>query len=180
MSLRLYSTTTPHVCPSSAFAAERRYRHAIMTDDEVVRTLLLEAHRCVDGAAEAAVEKLGLQRRQPTPKQGEVDPEALLVYPPNNVLSPEEEQALRSMKLSTVQRSALKKLIADGCAIAFFDFFNLLDATADPEVKPPTKSWLGAWLVAPKDHDDRDMLHDAFFDSYWDYDEAMKREPTGE
>ena len=150
MSLRLYSTTTPHVCPSSAFAAERRYRHAIMTDDEVVRTLLLEAHRCVDGAAEAAVEKLGLQRRQPTPKQGEVDPEALLVYPPNNVLSPEEEQALRSMKLSTVQRSALKKLIADGCAIAFFDFFNLLDATADPEVKPPPNRGLAHGSSLPR------------------------------
>jgi len=102
----------------------------------------------VDDAAEEAIAKIGLRRRT-SPKAGDIDTEALLAYPPDNALSAQEELALRSMKLSAVQRSALQKLIADGCATAFFHFFNLIDATGDPEVKPPRGTWLGAWLVAP-------------------------------
>jgi len=149
-----------------------------MHDERVVQTLLLETHRCVDHAAEEAVAKIGLQRRRPLPKDGGIDIEALLTYPPNNVLAPEEDAALRSMKLSTVERSALQKLVADGCAAAFFHFFNLIDATGDPEVKPPWGTWLGACLVAPKDDGDRDMLHDGFFESYEEYVEAVRR-PKG-
>ena len=50
-------------------------------DEEVVRTLLLESHRCIEGAAEATVDKIGLQRRKPAPDHGPIDPEALLTYP---------------------------------------------------------------------------------------------------
>lgn len=146
-----------------------------MNDKQVTQTLLLEAHRCVDEAAEEAIAKVGLQRRRPSPKAGDIDTEALLMYPPNDSLSMEEEQALRAMKLSPVERSALQKLIAGGCADAFFRFFNLIDATGDPEVKPPSGTWLGAWLVAPQDDRDRDMLHDGFFDSYERYEKITRR-----
>src|SRR5262245_11836454 len=133
-----------------------------MNDKEVVQTLLVESHRCVSEAAEDTVSKIGSSRQRPLPKDGDIDTELLLAYPPNNVLSAEEEQALRSMTLSAVERSALKKLVADGCATAFFHFFNLIDATGDPEVRPPRGAWLGAWVGAPKDDRDRDMLHDGF------------------
>jgi hypothetical protein len=146
-----------------------------MNDKEVVQALLLESHRCVDDAAEETMMKIGAPRRRPLPKEGEIDTESLLVYPPNGVLSPEEEQALRAMKLSTVERSALKKLVADGCATAFFHFFNLIDATGDPEVRPPRGRWAGAWVVAPKGDRDRDMLHDGFLESYDAYDKAIRR-----
>jgi hypothetical protein len=146
-----------------------------MNDEQIAHTLLLEAHRCVEQAAEEAVAKIGLQRQRPAPKDGDIDTEALLAYPPNKVLSPEEEQAVRSMKLSTIERSALEKLIADGCAAAFFHFFNLIDATGDPEVRPSRGTWLGAWLVARNDDQDRDMLHDGFFESYQEYEEATRR-----
>lgn len=146
------------------------------SDEQVMRTLLLEAHRCVEGAAGAAVAKIGLPRLRVTAANDlGIDPDALLIYPPDNILSPQEEDALRSMQLSPVQRSALKKLIADGCATAFFDWFNLLDGTSAPEVGSPAQAWSGAWLVAPRDDRDRDMLHDAFFDSYSEYDEARRR-----
>jgi|SRR5262245_47178257 len=145
-----------------------------MTDEQVVQTLLLEVHRCIDVAAEESVAKLGTQRRQPAPAEGQHDPEALLVYPPDIHLSPEEDHALRSIQLSTAERSAIRKLIADGCSRAFFDFFNLVDATGDPEVKPPRETWLGAWLVAPKDDRDRELLHDGFFESYEEYDKATR------
>jgi hypothetical protein len=146
-----------------------------MNDKQVTHTLLLEAHRCVSDAAEEAVAKIGLQRRRPSPKVGDIDTEALVIYPPNGVLSAEEEHALRSMRLSAVERSALRKLIADGCAASFFHFFDLMDATGDPEVKPPRDAWLGAWLIAPKDDRDRDMLHDGFFDSHQEYENAAGR-----
>jgi hypothetical protein len=108
------------------------------SDEQVMRTLLLEAHRCVEGAAGAAVAKIGLPRLRVTAANDlGIDPDALLIYPPDNILSPQEEDALRSMQLSPVQRSALKKLIADGCATAFFDWFNLLDGTSAPEVGSP-------------------------------------------
>lgn len=146
-----------------------------MKDEQVAHALLLEAHRCVDDAADEAVEKIGLQRRRPVPTEGDIDPEALLVYPPNNALTPDEERALRAMSLSPVERSALRKLVADGCAAAFFHFFNLLDATGAPEVKPPRGEWLGAWLVAPKDDGDREMLHDGFYETYEEYEKVSRR-----
>lgn len=150
-----------------------------MNDEQIAHTLLLEAHRCVADAAKEAAAKVGLQRRRPAPTGGDIDAEALLVYPPTNALSPEEEQALRTMTLSTIERSALEKLIGDGCAAALFHLFNLLDATGDPEVKPLRGTWLGAWLVAPKDDRHRDMLHDGFYESYEEYREIVRsRERT--
>lgn len=134
-----------------------------MSDKKVVETLLLETHRHMAAAAMAVVEKIGSREAGPG-----------LTYPPNGSLSAGEEQALRSMDLSAVQRAALQKVVADACAAAFFDFFNLIDATADPEVKPPRGVWLGASITAPKDDRDREMLHDAFFDSYSDYEKTSR------
>jgi hypothetical protein len=133
------------------------------SDKRVVNTLLIEAHGCVEGAADAAVEKIGSQGT-----------EALLIYPPKDVLSAEEDRALRSMKLSAVQQSALKKLIADACATAFFDWFSLIDAASAPEVVPHPEHWSGAWLIAPRDDEDREILHDAFYESYWAFEEATR------
>jgi hypothetical protein len=143
-----------------------------MTDEQVRRTLLIEAHRCIENGADEAVMKIGLRRRRPAPAPGPIDPEALLAYPPNSTITKEEEQALRSMELSSVERSALKKLIADGCAAAFFHFLNLIDAAGDPEVEPAQGTWLGA----PRDDRDQDMLHDWFHDSYARY-EKLTRGP---
>lgn len=141
--------------------------------------MLLEAHRCVDDASIEAVEKIGLQRRRPAPSDGDIDPEALLAYPPSNALTPDEEHALRAMSLSPIERAALRKLVADGCAAAFFHFFNLLDATGDPEVKPSRGGWLGAWIVAPKDDQDREMLHDGFYETYEEYEKVGRRRGDG-
>lgn len=143
-----------------------------MTDEQVRRTLLLEVHRCIESAADDAVAKVGLRRSRPAPALGEIDPEALLTYPPTGNLTDEEDEALRSMAVSPLERSALAKLIADGCAAAFFHFFNLIDATGDPEVTPAPETWLGAWLVAPTDDRDRDMLHDGFYETYSEYQDA--------
>jgi len=134
-----------------------------MNDGQVTQTLLVESHRCLAAAVETAMARIGSQGQEP------------LLYPPNGAFSPEEQQALRSMKQSPAERSALEKLIAEACAMAFFDFFNLIDGTSDPELDPPPGTWVGAWLLAPLDDSDREMLHDAFYESYGAYDEATRR-----
>ncbi|MEQ1736808.1 MAG: hypothetical protein ABL886_10470 [Rhodoglobus sp.] len=143
-----------------------------MSDDQVRRSLLVEVHRCIECSAEETVAKLGRIRTRPVPAPDEIDPEALLHYPPTDTLTTREEHVLRAMQLSSFERSALTKLIADSSAAAFFQFFNLIDGTADPEITPPDETWLGAWVVAPKDDRDRDMLHDEFYESYHEYLEA--------
>jgi hypothetical protein len=145
-----------------------------MKDRQIVRTLLLETHHCIETAAKETAAKIGRKRkgkrsRKPHPVLGDFDLEALLYYPPVTILTPGEEKALRSMKLSRVERSAMRKLVADGCASAFFRFFNLLDATGNPEVKPPRGTWLGGCIVASKDSPYREMLHDTFYESYHEY-----------
>ena len=54
----------------------------------------------------------------------------------------------------------------------FFDLFNLIDATTEPEVNPPKEVWLGARIVAATEDNETDdaMLHDDFFDARRDYD----------
>lgn len=148
-----------------------------MNDDQVRRTLLLESHRCIDDATERADARIGA--RGEGPALSDVDPDGVLTYPPNATLSGEEARALRSMKLSPLERSAMRKVIADSCAGAFFRFFNLIDGTGDPEVETPSETWLGAWLVAPQDDADRDMLHDEFLDSRADYERSTARRDPG-
>jgi hypothetical protein len=165
-----------------------------MNDDQVRRTLLIETHWCIENAANETMAKIGRRRTRSIPERGRIDPEAvmadpidpealllaypidteaLVAYPPTDpVLTNEEDEALRSMTLSSVERSALTKLIANGCAAAFFHFFNLIDGTGDPEVNPPEETWLGAWIVAPRDDRDREMLHDGFYEAYHEYQNA--------
>ena len=100
---------------------------------------------------------------------------SLVTYPPMDStgaqLSSAETAAIVGMSLSTEARSGLEKLVADAAAAAFFRFFCLLDGVADPEVRE-VDDWFGAVLTAPPNDEDRPMLHDELFDSYWRYREA--------
>src|SRR5689334_13009335 len=106
-----------------------------MKDEEVRKTLLVEAHRYIERAADETVDKVGRGRRSAIQQNLLIDPEALVAYPPNGGLSDEEDEALRSMQLSPVQRAALRKVVADGAAAALFHFLNLIDGTGDPTVR---------------------------------------------
>src|SRR5688572_17787828 len=115
-----------------------------MTDDETRKVLLVEAHRIVARAASAAVARIGAPLRRPPPPASArgplpgFDPAILaamadhiskmtLTYPPEDVLSEEEEASLVSMKLSTAERGGLEKLVAEACAATLFHFFCLMD-----------------------------------------------------
>jgi len=64
--------------------------------------------------------------------------------------------------------SGLRKLVPGAGAYAFFHFFSTLDAVADPPDWPGDE-WLGAALAEPTEDDDRDMVHDQFYETWWEY-----------
>lgn len=128
------------------------------------RILLMELHRLIEVSATEAASMLS---------QGNY--EAQVTYPPNGGLTGDEIAALKNVRLDVMAERGLAKIIADAAASAIFNFFCVMDAVGDPE-SCDDEVWLGAQLAEPdEDHaDDLLMLHDAFFDTYWDY-----RESTG-
>jgi hypothetical protein len=154
-----------------------------MTDDEIRNVLLTEGHAIVASSASQAVSKIGAPLRRtrpptPTPIPG-LDPSILaaaaeyisrmtLTYPPENILSDEEEAALISMKLSSAERAGLEKLIAEACAATLFHFFCVMDAVGDPEVEE-VEGWTGARFATPEHETQHRMLHDDFGEMYWKY-----------
>ena len=126
--------------------------------DDHRKRLLVELHRILHASASEAVAKLGSSLP------------ADVTYPPNGELGASEEEALRLLKLDGPTRSGLTKVIADAIATTAFHFFCVMDAVGDPEdvVEEP---WLRAELSEP-DEEEHPMLHDAFFETYWDYKEA--------
>lgn len=92
-----------------------------------------------------------------------------LIYPPNNGLTDEERAALGKLDNNEYLKSALRKVIADNTAQVFFNMFNVLDGTSSPKLY--SEKWTGVQLVDDDPDIDEepfeDMLHDAFFDTYW-------------
>ena len=148
--------------------------------------LLLEVHRAIEVAAKHAITKIGRPVSPPALpdtasglEQSNAGVRAsLAAYPPVDSsgaqLSSAETAAIVAMSLSPDARSGLEKLVADAVAAAFFRFFCLLDGVADPDVRE-VSDWFGAVLAAPTEDEDRPMLHDELFDSYWRYREARRQ-----
>jgi len=147
---------------------------------DIPETLLLEVHRAIETAAKEAVLKIGRPVSSPvvsdvaSPLERSVAAgrASLVLYPPMDStgapVSSAETAAIAAMSLSREERSGLEKLVADAAAAAFFRFFCLLDGVADPEVHQ-VDDWSGAVLAAPPGDEDRPMLHDELFESYWRY-----------
>jgi len=164
-----------------------------MKDDARTRTLLSEAHSAIASESRRAVSRIGVSlRRKPRPfDPTEVDSikpglaaaiaaavsSMTLVYPPENrPLTSAEARALQAFKLTRVQQSALRKLVAEACAATMFHFFCLMDAVGDP-CTVPTKRWSGASFAERREGP---MLHDEFGDLYWEYKRATMREHAPE
>jgi hypothetical protein len=121
--------------------------------------LLVELHRQVAAASKDCVAQL-------TPDQLVAD----LAYRPGVTLTPDEKVALAALRLNDAARTGLVKLVADAAAAAFVGFFCVMDGVGDP-ADADAQVWLGVQLAEP-DGKDHEMLHDAFFESYWDYAES--------
>ncbi len=121
------------------------------------KALLLEMHKAVADAAQVAMDSIG----------GDSKPS--LSYPPGIELSTEEQDALTSLQLNAAARSALVKLVADACSYPVFHLCSLLDGVADPYVRE-VEGWAGGKLE-PAGGDSL-MLHDEFYESFWEYAES--------
>lgn len=168
-----------------------------MTKSELRDILLVEAHRILNEEAKRVVQKIGkpipreaypdyltdedisvlkevVSARLDHPvveksMRASVARSEVLSYPPKDVLSSEELDALGGLKLSASAVIAIERLVADACAATLFHFFCLMDSVADPEVVK-VEHWSGAEFVSPRE--EGDFLHDDFFDTYWAYEKA--------
>lgn len=92
-----------------------------------------------------------------------------VTYPPNNGFRNAELNSLRILESNPILKSALRKLMADNIAGVLFDFFNCIDGTGDPEEE------LGKWTeLSLVDKTDKiqpptEMLHDKFYETYWNW-----------
>ena len=168
-----------------------------MTKGEVRDVLLVEAHRILNQEAKRAVQKIGKPIPQEA-RPGYLTDEDVSVlkqvgiaqfdhpvvnkwmdvsaarakvisYPPKDVLSSEELDALETLRLSPTALKAVERVVADACASTLFQFFCLVDSVADPELTK-VEPWLGAEVVSPRE--EGPFLHDEFTEKYWTYEKA--------
>ena len=118
---------------------------------------MVECHRQIVESAKSLVTRLREHRLQDG-----------ITYPPNGSLSSAERAALSELSLSDAAASGLTKMLADASATAVFQWLCVVDAVGDPEGHP-YECWLGANLAEPDEEIDTPMLHDEFFDSWWDF-----------
>jgi hypothetical protein len=131
-----------------------------MVREEVRQALMLEVHRDIEDATSVALKCFG-------PAQQGTD----VAYPPGENLTEAEREALRNLVLSSDAQSALGKILMDMASSPLFRLFCLMDGVSDPETGD-FDLWLGVSLAErtlETDEGYRDMLHDEFFATYWDY-----------
>ena len=98
----------------------------------------------------------------------------MLDYPPADaqtddyVFTPAEASALAQLAASDAAMTGLRKLLREAAFAPLFHLFCLLDGVADPRGWDGGV-WLGADLVSPQADEHRELLHDAFMESYRDF-----------
>jgi hypothetical protein len=155
-----------------------------MKNDVRTRTLLIEAHSTIASESRRSAARIGVPLRKKVrpidsteldrafnrPGLGAALAASLskrvFNYEP---LTPAEVDALEAFKLSRVQRSALRKLMADACSGTLFRLFCLMDAVAHPA---RAKQWYGASFAERREGP---MLHDAFGDLHREYQRVKSR-----
>ncbi|MDN3657476.1 hypothetical protein QWZ08_17620 [Ferruginibacter paludis] len=125
-----------------------------------VSALLLDLNQDIEEYAEATVKKIIEDKNFD-----------FLTYPPNNGLTDLEKQELNKLDNNKHLKNALRKVIADNSAGIIFSMLNIIDGTTDP--KHLFADWTGVKLVDQEPNDEaeefQDMLHDSFFETYWEW-----------
>jgi hypothetical protein len=105
-----------------------------MSNDEIRATLLREAHRLIDEAADSAMGRLARIAG------GQVDAETRsLAYPPSDgasdahLLTATEAEGLAQFGQSEATLRGLRKLLRDAASAPLFHFLCLLDGVRDPK-----------------------------------------------
>jgi hypothetical protein len=129
-----------------------------MLSEENKRTLLIQLHKSIEETANNTANLI---------YNGSFS--QLINYPPNGGLTQEELLALEQLKSQGTLKTALRKVFASTTSDVFFELFNIIDGTSDPD------SGLGEWsevmiVDKPEDFDeDIEFFHDDFYGSYWDW-----------
>lgn len=132
--------------------------------DPPIEALFWEIHAEIEDAARAVLSGIGSNHAP-----------VRLAYPPNEELTAEELDSLRSLQLNSAQRSGLRKLVADAASRPSFRAFCLIDGVGDPE-QYPIGEWLGLRICkAEEDDPQEEMLHDAFFETWWAWKSSAKQ-----
>lgn len=122
--------------------------------------LLLDLNQDIDEYAEATVKNIVEDKNFD-----------FLTYPPNGGLTDLEKQELSKLENNEHLKNALRKVIADNSAGLIFSMLNIIDGTTDP--KHMFAEWTGVKLVDQEENEDeeefQDMLHDSFFETYWEW-----------
>lgn len=122
--------------------------------------LLLDLNQDIEEFAEATVKKIIEDKNFD-----------FLTYPPNNGLTDLEKAELNRLENNEHLKSSLRKVIADNSAGIIFNLLNLLDGTGSPKLH--YDNWTGVRLVDEEPNGAtetfNDTLHDAFFQTYWEW-----------
>ncbi|RZK24707.1 MAG: hypothetical protein EOO56_00380 [Hymenobacter sp.] len=123
--------------------------------EEAKHTLLVAVHQLIEEQAGACANDVF---------RGET---VGLDYPPNGGLSTKEVVALQTIQGNALVQAALRKVLASCAAGVVFDLLGIIDGTIDPE----HGDWSGVMLIdRPEEVEEhRQFLHDAFFETYWDW-----------
>ncbi len=124
-----------------------------MINNKIKKALMLELHKAINEASKSAI-------KSATKKD--------LTYPPGINFTAKEVSALKNLNLSDDAKSALSKVITDACSYPLFHLFCLLDGVADPEYGSNIQDWHGLTL-SNKDENDNEMLHDKFYETFYDF-----------
>ena len=94
-----------------------------------------------------------------------------LSYPPNGGFTDLEKAELDKLSNNENLKNALRKIIADSTSGVIFNLLNLFDGTGSP--KHYYDEWTGIKLMdeEPQENEEefKDMLHDSFFETYWEW-----------
>jgi tRNA G10 N-methylase Trm11 len=94
-------------------------------------------------------------------------------------LSEEEKNTLKKYHFDDVALSAIEKTVRNTLMYAFFRAFAIIDGAGSPTITKGDKTWLGFTLRERKvdqEEDNEEFLHDALFETYWDWLEQKNKD----
>jgi hypothetical protein len=101
-----------------------------MLNDDEKTALLVEVHRLIESSSNEMVSQISHSPNLTYPPGGDQFPK----------LSVEEHEVLRTLLQSSTAKEALRKVIANAVAHAFFAWFCVLDGVGDPASWPQSKT----------------------------------------
>ena len=123
------------------------------------KSLLVSVHQLIEESANHTVNDLENKRIN-----------RIIDYPSNGGFTESEKSELEKLEVNSDLKSALRKVLASNTADVFFSFLNIVDGTADPTIE--YGDWQDVMLVDFDEENDMDsMLHDDFYETYWDWKE---------